>query len=156
MAEITVYGANWCPDCRRAKQFLGEQRVPYQWIDLDANPQAKAIVEERNRGAAVIPTIVFPDGSHLAEPSNEELAAKLGLRLRADREAFDLVIVGGAHRPVRGDLRSARGYRSPGAGPQRARGPGRCHRADRQLSRVPKRRRGQGTSRAPSRARPTL
>jgi thioredoxin reductase (NADPH) len=95
MADITVYGADWCPDCRRAKRFLGEQRVPYEWIDLDAHPEAKAIVEERNRGAAVIPTIVFPDGSHLAEPTNEELADKLGLRLRAGRQDFDLVIVGG-------------------------------------------------------------
>lgn len=95
MADITVYGANWCPDCRRAKQFLGEQRVAYDWIDLDVQPEAKAIVEERNHGAAVIPTIVFPDGSHLAEPTNEELAAKLGLRLRAGREAFDLIVIGG-------------------------------------------------------------
>lgn len=95
MADITVYGANWCPDCRRAKQFLGEQRVPYEWIDLDVHPEAKVVVEERNHGAAIIPTIVFPDGSHLAEPTNEELAAKLGLRLRAGREAFDLIVMGG-------------------------------------------------------------
>ena len=95
MAEITVYGANWCPDCRRAKRFLGEHRVPYDWVDVDEHPEAKVLVEERNHGAAIIPTIVFPDGSHLAEPSDEELATKLGLRLRADRDAFDLLIVGG-------------------------------------------------------------
>ena len=83
MEDIKVYGANWCPDCRRAKQFLGEQRVPYDWIDLDAHPESKSIVEERNNGATIIPTIVFADGSHLAEPTNEELATKLGLRLSA-------------------------------------------------------------------------
>jgi len=95
MADITVYGADWCPDCRRAKRFLGEHRVPYEWIDLDAHPEARTLVEGLNRGAAVIPTIVFPDGGHLAEPTDEELASKLGLRLRAAREDFDLVIVGG-------------------------------------------------------------
>jgi thioredoxin reductase (NADPH) len=36
--QITVYGAPWCPDCRRSKQFLGEQRVPYKWVDVDKDP----------------------------------------------------------------------------------------------------------------------
>lgn len=80
MVDIKVYGASWCPDCRRAKQFLDEQRVPYDWIDLDAHPESKSIVEERNNGATIIPTIVFADGSHLAEPTNEELATKLRIR----------------------------------------------------------------------------
>lgn len=75
--------------------FLGEHRVRYEWVDVDDHPEVKALVEERNGGAAIIPTIVFADGSHLAEPSNEELATKLGLRLRAERKEFDLLIVGG-------------------------------------------------------------
>lgn len=83
MAEITMYGANWCADCRRAKRFLDEHRVSYDWVDVEEHPEAKALVEERNHGAAIIPTIVFPDGSHLTEPSDEELATKLGLRLGA-------------------------------------------------------------------------
>jgi thioredoxin reductase (NADPH) len=93
--RIKVYGAPWCPDCRRAKQFLGEQRVPYDWIDIDEDPQAAAFVREKNNGKQIIPTIVFPDGSFLAEPSNAELAAKLGLRLRAERSLYDLLIIGG-------------------------------------------------------------
>ncbi len=95
MAEITVYGADWCPDCRRSKRFLAEQRVAYDWIDIDADADAKATIERLNGGAAIIPTIVFLDGTHLAEPTDEELAEKLGLRLRAGRDAFDLLIVGG-------------------------------------------------------------
>lgn len=95
MAGITVYGADWCPDCRRSKRFLAEHRVAYDWVDVDADPEAKATIERMNGGAAIIPTIVFPDGTHLAEPTDEELAEKLGLRLRARRDAFDLVIVGG-------------------------------------------------------------
>lgn len=95
MADITVYGAPWCPDCKRAKQFLNEQRVPYDWVDVDADPEGLAFVEGLQDGGRTIPTIVFKDGSHLLEPTNAELAEKLGLELRADRSAFDLVIVGG-------------------------------------------------------------
>lgn len=95
VAEIKVYGAPWCPDCRRSKQFLGEQRIPYDWIDIDQQPEAAALVREKNDGKQIIPTIVFPDGSFLAEPSNSELAQRLGLKLTATRSFFDLLIIGG-------------------------------------------------------------
>ena len=45
MAErIKVYGAPWCPDCRRSKQFLGEQRLAYDWIDIDQDPAGAEVV----------------------------------------------------------------------------------------------------------------
>ena len=91
---LTVIGASWCPDCRRAKTFLGEQRVPYEWIDLEQHPEYTERVEALNGGSRVIPTIIFPDGSHLAEPGNDELADKLGLSRVAAEKAYDLVIVG--------------------------------------------------------------
>ncbi len=93
--QIKVYGAPWCPDCRRSKQFLGEMRVPYQWVDIDQDEAAAAFVREKNDGKQIIPTIIFPDGSFLAEPSNDELAQKLGLTLGAERSFYDLIIVGG-------------------------------------------------------------
>lgn len=93
--QIKVYGAPWCPDCRRSKQFLGEMRVPYDWIDIDDDPDAAAFVRDKNEGKQIIPTIIFEDGSFLAEPSNSELAEKLGLTLKAERSFYDLIIVGG-------------------------------------------------------------
>ncbi len=93
--SITVIGANWCPDCRRAKAFLGEQQVPFEWVDLEVRPEMTAVVESYNHGARVIPTIVFPDGSYLSEPSNDELADKLGLARSARSTHYDLVVVGG-------------------------------------------------------------
>jgi thioredoxin reductase (NADPH) len=94
-SPIIVYGASWCPDCRRAKQFLASHRVAYDWIDLEEFPEKAAEVEARNDGKRIIPTIVFPDGSFLAEPSNDELADHIGLSRVAAEKEYDLVIVGG-------------------------------------------------------------
>lgn len=91
---ILMYGANWCPDCRRAKAFFGEQRVQYEYIDLDQQPEFVAVVERLNDGMRRIPTIIFPDGAILVEPSNEELARKLGLKLEASQRFYDVIIVG--------------------------------------------------------------
>lgn len=93
--EPVLYGAAWCPDCRRSKSFLSEQRVRYTYVDLEAHPDQRTTVEQYNDGKMIIPTIVFPDGSHLAEPSNEELAEKLGLSREAAATSYDVVIVGG-------------------------------------------------------------
>ncbi len=92
---LTVYGATWCPDCRRAKQFLGEQRVHYTWVDIEQNLDGQALVEQANGGKRIIPTLVFPDGSILVEPSNAELAAKLGIQTRARMRYYDLIVIGG-------------------------------------------------------------
>ena len=92
---IKVYGASWCGDCRRAKKFLGDQRVSYEWYDIEHDPSYVEVVQARNDGKNTIPTIVFPDGTHLAEPSNEDLANKLGLERMAMQHAYDLIIVGG-------------------------------------------------------------
>jgi thioredoxin reductase (NADPH) len=92
---ITVIGASWCPDCRRAKEFLGEHRIAYDWIDLEQHPEATELVEQINGGSRSIPTIVFPDGSHLIEPGNDELAEKLGIKRSAKSSTYDVIIVGG-------------------------------------------------------------
>ena len=92
--NIKVYGAPWCPDCRRSKQFLGEQRVDYEWIDVDKDPNGLKYVQEVNNGKQIIPTIVFDDGSILVEPTNAELATKLGISPKARREYYDVIIVG--------------------------------------------------------------
>lgn len=73
-----MYGADWCSDCRRSKKLLDGAGVDYQYIDLVAQPDAVSAAEAI-AGRKNIPVITFPDGSHLVEPSDQELSAKLGL-----------------------------------------------------------------------------
>ncbi len=75
--EITMYSADWCGDCRRSKRLMDELNVAYTIIDVENDTAAAAKVQEINGGAQSIPVIVFSDGSHLTEPSDLELKAKL-------------------------------------------------------------------------------
>ena len=75
--EITMYGADWCGDCRRSKRLLEELDVQITHIDVEADLAAADKVIEINGGAKSIPVIVFSDGTHLTEPSDNDLKAKL-------------------------------------------------------------------------------
>jgi hypothetical protein len=75
--EITMYGADWCGDCRRSKRLLEDLDIQITQIDVEADESAAAKVIEINGGAKSIPVIVFPDGTHLTEPSDIDLKAKL-------------------------------------------------------------------------------
>ena len=74
---VTVYGADWCGDCRRAKRFLDATNTPYRYVDLELDGAAQQMVDDA--GYRAIPVIVTPAGDVLIEPSNDELAAALGI-----------------------------------------------------------------------------
>ncbi|MEO6060504.1 MAG: glutaredoxin domain-containing protein [Thermoflexales bacterium] len=79
---IHFYGAMWCGDTRRARNWFDKNQIQYEWVDVDKDEEAAELVKSLNRGFRSIPTIVFADGSSLAEPSTarlEEHARKLGL-----------------------------------------------------------------------------
>ena len=77
MSNITMYGAEWCGDCRRSKKFLDANNVSYNYIDVEADASASEKVIEINGGMRSIPVILFPDGTHLTEPSDVALKEKL-------------------------------------------------------------------------------
>lgn len=91
---ITMYGADWCGDCRRAKAYFADNGLAYEYIDVEANPDEIDRILERNGGVKKIPLIVFADDSHLVEPDNAELAAKLAeLTAAVDLSASSRVVV---------------------------------------------------------------
>ncbi len=77
--KIIIYGTSWCGGSRRAKKMFDDNKIPYQWIDIDQDKEARSLVEKINNGYRSVPTILFPDGSILVEPSDTKLAEKLGV-----------------------------------------------------------------------------
>jgi thioredoxin reductase (NADPH) len=106
--KIKVYGASWCSDCKRAKRFLSDQRVPFEWHDIEQEPQFLDVVHERNAGKNIIPTIVFTDDTSLSEPTNEELANKIGLERTGMMHVYDLILVGGGPAALTTSIYAAR------------------------------------------------
>ena len=72
-----MYSADWCGDCRRSKRLMDSLNVEYTIIDVEADPSASEKVIEINGCQRSIPVIVFPDGTHMTEPSDNDLKAKL-------------------------------------------------------------------------------
>jgi mycoredoxin len=77
--EIVIYGTTWCGGSRRARLLFDRHSIPYQWVDIDRDSDAAAYVEKVNKGYRSVPTIIWPDGSMLVEPSEYELSIKLGI-----------------------------------------------------------------------------
>lgn len=74
--KIVIYGTDWCPDCIRARRFLRDRQIAFEWINIDRDRQAEATVLKINQGMRSVPTIVFEDGSYLVEPPLHVLEQK--------------------------------------------------------------------------------
>jgi thioredoxin reductase (NADPH) len=92
---VRVVGDRWSPDSHRLRDFLARNRVPYRWLDVEGSEEARQIVERLDRGAPKLPVVVFEDGSYLEAPENREVAERIGLKTRAERPFYDLIIIGG-------------------------------------------------------------
>ena len=75
--KMIVYGTAWCGDTRRALKILDEYQIEYEYVNIDRNPEGEVIVKQINHGFRSVPTIIFPDGTIIVEPSNDKLKSKL-------------------------------------------------------------------------------
>jgi thioredoxin reductase (NADPH) len=91
---IRVAGTLWSASSHDVKDFLARNRIPYQWLDIEQDDQARALVESLEMEEYRLPVVFFPDGSQLVQPDYLSLAEKVGLQTQATSPSFDLVIIG--------------------------------------------------------------
>jgi len=92
---LRVLGHRWNPASHEVRDFLARNQVPYRWLDVESDPEARRVIEAEGAEGAHLPLLVFGDGSRLEAPAIAEVAAKIGLRTRAQLPFYDLAIVGG-------------------------------------------------------------
>src|SRR5258706_2030959 len=91
---VRVIGHHWSPQSNEIRDFLGRNFVPHQWLNIETDESAKQLLATTGSAAALLPVVVFPDGSFLVNPSTAEIARKLGLKTKAESPFYDLVVVG--------------------------------------------------------------
>jgi thioredoxin reductase (NADPH) len=105
---IRVAGATPSGSCFIVRDFLAGNRIPYQWLDVDTDATAREMVAAVSPGGGpLLPVVFFPDGSTLVQPTNRELAEKIGLQTAPERPFYDLVIVGGGPAGLSGAVYAA-------------------------------------------------
>ena len=78
-AAFTLYSTPWCGYCHRLKSQLDRAGVEFEVVDIEQQPEAAAIVERVNRGNQTVPTLVFPDGTAMTNPSLAQVKAHIGV-----------------------------------------------------------------------------
>ncbi len=91
---VRVIGHRWSPQSNDIRDFLGRNFVPHQWLNVESDETAKTLLKTTGADAALLPVVIFPDGSFLANPPTGEIARKLGLKTKAEFPFYDLVVVG--------------------------------------------------------------
>jgi thioredoxin reductase (NADPH) len=95
---LRVLGLRWSPKSYEVRDFLARNQVPYQWMDVetaDRDLAVRELLKVLGDDAKRVPAVIFPDGTKLFEPCNEDIAEKVGLRVKPETNYYDVVIVGG-------------------------------------------------------------
>ncbi len=91
---IRVAGTLWSANSHTVKDFLARNQIPYQWLDIELDTDARNLVEAVSEGSHKLPVVFFPDGNTLIDPSIQDIAERIGLQTKADKPFYDLIIVG--------------------------------------------------------------
>ncbi len=91
---IRVVGVRWSAMDHEVREFLSRNRIPYQWLNAEDNPEARTLLKERGLDDAKLPVVMFGDGTALVQPTSIDLAGKVGLSTQAQQKFYDVVVVG--------------------------------------------------------------
>ena len=91
---IRVIGPRWSLRDHQVRDFLSRNQVPYLWLDPEQSDEALQLLAKYRLDEHKLPAVLFADGTALAQPTQTELAAKIGLHTTAERDFYDVVIVG--------------------------------------------------------------
>ena len=95
IGTLRVIGARFSPEAHQIRDFLARNCIPFEWLDVDRDPEARRLLGDTEAKSSALPIVVFPDGTKLTQPTNAEIAKKIGLTVRPQGGFYDLVIVGG-------------------------------------------------------------
>jgi thioredoxin reductase (NADPH) len=93
-SQVRVLGHRWSERSYEVKTFLARNYVPYRWLDVERDEEARRLLDVAHRTVEELPLVLVPDGDSLAAPSTRQLADALGLRTEAEQRLYDLCIVG--------------------------------------------------------------
>jgi thioredoxin reductase (NADPH) len=91
---IRIVGVRWSAVDHEVREFLSRNRIPYQWLNAEDNPEARALLKEKGLDDAKLPVVLFGDGTALVQPTSIDLAGKVGLSTQAQQKFYDVVVVG--------------------------------------------------------------
>jgi thioredoxin reductase (NADPH) len=91
---LRVIGHRWLLKDHTVRDFLSRNHVPYRWLDVDGGEEVMKLLEDRQLDPNCLPVVLFSDGSVLVDPDLSALAARVGLRVQAAQEFYDMVVVG--------------------------------------------------------------
>src|ERR1700731_4751944 len=92
--ETKVVGHRWSARSSEVREFLARNQVPYRWYQSD-EPEGKRLLDGGGGGGLALPVVITPDGEALVEPSDAELAARVGLATTPSKDFYDLIVIGG-------------------------------------------------------------
>jgi thioredoxin reductase (NADPH) len=92
---LRVIGPRWSAQDHQVRDFLSRNQVPYIWLDPERESQAFELLERYHLNDRKLPAVLFPDGTSIVQPSQMALAEKVGLRTHAEKDFYDLVVIGG-------------------------------------------------------------
>src|SRR6516164_3401328 len=92
--ETKVVGHRWSARCSEVREFLARNQVPYRWYNFD-EPEAQRLLEAAQADRLALPVVITPDGDPLVEPTDAELASRVGLATTPSKDFYDLIVVGG-------------------------------------------------------------